>query len=105
MYSVTLKFKTDNKANYYWRHFYWVKSHHLNCSVITVVHNAFPKNFRVLSINSSYLVLFRNNRDMSFVHYINRQIYGVHSNFLLECYKRATEKPYDYLVLDFSRSR
>jgi hypothetical protein len=101
---MMLKFESDAKANYYLRHFYCVKSHHLNCSVITIVHNAFPKNFRVISINTTYLVLFRNNRDISFINYINRQVYGCHSKFLLESYKLATSKPYEYLVLDFSSS-
>jgi GTPase SAR1 family protein len=50
----------DGKANYFLRHFYTIRSHHSNCSVLTIIHNAFPKNFRLISLNSTYLILFKN---------------------------------------------
>jgi hypothetical protein len=98
---MMLRFEEDSKANYFLRHFYTVRSHHTNCSVLTIIHNAFPKNFRLISLNSTYLVLFKNNRDISFTSYLNRQIYGCHSKFLMEDLKDATSQPYSYLVLDF----
>lgn len=98
---LMLRFEEDSKSNYFLRHFYTVRSHHSNCSVITIIHNAFPKKFRVISLNSSFLVLFKNNRDNSFVHYINRQINGSHSSYLLDALNDATKIPYKYLVLDF----
>jgi hypothetical protein len=50
---MMLKFDSDAKANYYLRHFCCVKCHDLNCSVITIFPNAFPKTYRMISINAT----------------------------------------------------
>ena len=43
------------------------KSHHCNTSVIYLVQNLFPKNkeSRTISLNSQYIVVFKNPRDVS----------------------------------------
>jgi hypothetical protein len=96
-----LMFEEDSKAEFFLRHFYKVRSHHSNHSVLTNIHNAFPKTFRLISLNSTYLILFKNNRDISFTNYLNRQIYGSHSKFLMEALKHATSEPYNYLFFRF----
>ena len=63
-------------------------SHHNNISVIFVTQNLFlpHKDYRTLSLNTHYLVIFKNPRDMTAV------------------YNRETSDRHSYLLLDFKQS-
>ena len=77
-------------------------SHHRNVSVIFLVQNLFHKNrhVRTISLNSHYMVLFKNPRDASQFASLARQMYPNKSAFALEAYKDATREPYGYLFVD-----
>lgn len=79
-----------------------VGSSHRNCSFIYIVHNIFAKGteMRNLSLNSHYLILFKNPRDSLQIATLARQMYPHRSQFLVEAYKDATKGPYSYLFLD-----
>ena len=53
------------------------KSHHRNTSVLYLVQNLFPKNkeSRTISLNSQYMVVFKNPRDASQMTTLARQMY------------------------------
>lgn len=83
--------------------FFIKKSHHFNTSVIYLVQNLFDKDpaHRFISLNSTYIVIFKNPRDASQVTHLNKQIYPHAKNFLTSAYKTITEGgPRSYMVID-----
>ena len=79
-----------------------VGSHHRNLSVIFIVHNLFHqgKEMRNLSLNSHYIVLFKNPRDKLQISTLARQMYPGNVKFITEAYADATKQAYGYLVFD-----
>jgi hypothetical protein len=77
-------------------------SHHRNMSVIFLTQNLFfkSKQSRTMNINTQYIVLFKNPRDALQVATLGRQMYPGNSNFLVEAFKDATERPHGYLLID-----
>jgi len=77
-------------------------SHHRNVSVVFLVQNLFHKNkhVRTISLNSHYMVLFKNPRDTSQFASLAHQMYPNRSAFAVEAYKDATREPYSYLLVD-----
>ena len=53
-----------------------------------------------MSLNSHYIVLFKNARDEQQVMTLARQMYPGNSQHFMDIYKAATDKPYGYLVID-----
>ena len=81
-------------------------SHHLNMNVIFITQNLFfaNKDFRTLSLNAHYLVIFKNPRDMSQIGYISRQAFPAHPSFLTQVYNNETHRRHSYIVLDCKQS-
>ena len=77
-------------------------SHHKNLSVILVSQNLFHRGreSRTISLNSHYLVLFKNPRDASQISYLARQMFPEKPKHLQEAYKDAARNPYGYLFID-----
>lgn len=77
-------------------------SHHLNMNVIFITQNLFfaNKDFRTLSLNAHYLVIFKNPRDMSQIGYISRQAFPSQPSFLTHVYNNETQKKHSYIVFD-----
>ena len=77
-------------------------SHHRNLSVIYIVQNVFHqgKGSRSISLNSHYLVLFKNPRDKLQVLTLAKQMYPGRTDFFLKQYEEAVRRPYDYLLID-----
>ena len=77
--------------------------HHRNLSAIYLVQNLFfqGKSSRTISLNTNYLILFKNPRDNQQINVLARQMYPGNSKFFMECFKNATEKPHGYLLLDY----
>ena len=77
-------------------------SYHRNLSIIYIVQNLFDKgkSQRTSSLNTQYMVLFKNPRDSSQVQVLARQMYPNESKFLVGAYQDATQRPYGYLLLD-----
>lgn len=80
-------------------------SHHRNISCIVLGHNIFPKNpkFRTISLNTNFLVLFKNARDRMQIHRLGSQM--MIRQTLSEAYNDAVNlSKYGYLVLDLRNS-
>ena len=79
-----------------------VGSHHRNLSIIFIVHNLFSqgKEMRTLSLNTHYIVLFKNPRDRLQISVLARQMYANNARFLMEAYHDATKQAYGYLLID-----
>lgn len=81
-------------------------SHHKNISVMFITQNIFHKgtHSRDISLNSSYIILFKNPRDRAQIQHLARQIYPEDSKFLQEAYQDATTKGHGYLMIDCKQS-
>ena len=81
-------------------------SHHRNLSVICVLQNLYykGKENRTMSLNSQYIVLFKNPRDQQQVAVLGRQMYPYRSQYFIDEYKNATDKPFSYLFIDLKQS-
>ena len=77
-------------------------SHHRSLSVIYIVQNLFHqgKGSRSISLNSYYLVLFKNLRDKLQILTLAKQVYPVQTDFFLNQYKEAVKRPFGYLLID-----
>jgi hypothetical protein len=84
-----------------------IDSNHKNMSVFLLTQNIFSKgkNTRTISLNSNYIIMFNNPRDLSQFSHLARQMYPNNTKFLNECYYDAVEnKNYGYLILDFTQT-
>lgn len=81
-------------------------SHHKNVSVMYITQNMFHQGSgqRDISLNTNYLVLFKNPRDRAQVQHLARQVYPENPKFLQEIYFDATSRPYGYLLLDLKQT-
>ena len=76
---------------------------HLNLSVMFVSQNLFHtrKKCRTISLNSTYIVVFKNPRDQSEIRHLACQMFPSKRKFLQVAYEDATNDSYRYLFLDF----
>ncbi|MDI9312887.1 MAG: ATP-binding protein [Limnohabitans sp.] len=79
-------------------------SHHNNINVIFIMQNSFNqgKQMRNLHLNSHYLIIMKNPRDMSQIDTLGRQLKI--SNALNQAYKDATKSSFGYLIIDFKQT-
>ena len=77
-------------------------SHHRSVSVLYLSQNLFfsGKQNRTISLNTHYMVLFRNPRDASQISVLGKQMYPNKSKILVEAFRDATSSPYGYLLMD-----
>jgi len=77
-------------------------SHHKNISVILLVQNFFAqgKQMRNISLNSHYIVLFKNPRDKTIARSIARQMYPNKTLAFHDVFEDATKEPHSYLFID-----
>ena len=77
-------------------------SHHHNLSVIYIVQNLFyqEKDSRSISLNSHYLILFKNPRDKLQIVTLAKQMYPGQTNFFIKQYEEAVKRPFGYLLVD-----
>ena len=82
-----------------------VGSHHRNMSIVCLLQNVFyqGKENRTMSLNSHYLVLFKNPRDQLQVSCLARQMYPHNSAHFMEKFQKATAQPYGCLVVDLKQ--
>ena len=81
-----------------------VEFHHMNISVILVLHNLFQqtKSIRTISLNTDIFVLFRQARDQSSITTLGKQIFPGNARYLWDSYKMATDKPFVYLFINLN---
>ena len=96
-----LKVETDERVTT----LFTKKSHHRNTSVLYLVQNLFPKNkeSRTISLNSQYVLVFKNPRDATQMAHLARQMYPGCVKFVQEAFKDATSVPYGYLLVDLKQ--
>ena len=82
--------------------FFTQGSHHRNLTIIYIIQNLFhqARAMRTVSLNSHYLVLFKNPRDKLQIRSLALQMYPTNADFLVRAYEDATKVPYGYLVVD-----
>lgn len=79
-----------------------VFSHHLNVTVIFLVQNLFCKNkyMRDVSLNTQYLILFGQRRDVNQINILASQMFPGQRKEFLKVYKEATSVPHGYLLCE-----
>lgn len=79
-----------------------VLSHHLNLTVLLLTQNLFPRNkySRDISLNSTYIIVFKNPRDVSQISHLAKQLAPGRSKNILGAFSQATNSPYTYLLFD-----
>ena len=80
------------------------KSHHRSISVFFLSQNLFYKGQRDISLNVSYLIVFKNPRDRAQIQHLARQVYPENPLFIREIFRDATAKPHSYLLFDMTQT-
>jgi hypothetical protein len=82
--------------------FFTQGSHHRNLTVVYIVQNLFNQDasLRTISLNTHYMVLFKNPRDATQIRTLSQQMYPENSRMLIDAYRDATSQPYGYLLLN-----
>lgn len=81
-------------------------SHHRNMSVIFTTQNIFDKHreMRTISLNASYLVLFKSPRDRTQISHLARQMRPDNAKIIQQAFDLATTDSYGYLLVDLCQS-
>jgi hypothetical protein len=74
-------------------------SHHHNITILLVAHNIFLKPIRNLSLNSHYLVLFKQIRDKTQITHLATQICPRKRDFFIDAYTSATASPFTHFIV------
>ena len=77
-------------------------SHHRNITLVYIVQNVFDKVkvHRTISLNSHYIVLFKNPRDQGQRRSLAQQFFPSQVKYFMDAYRDATKKKHCYLLLD-----
>lgn len=77
-------------------------SHHKNLTIIYINQNLYcpGKHSRTINLNTHYLIIMRNPRDVSTMKTLGRQL-GI-GNALFEAYTDVHKEPFSYLCVDMS---
>lgn len=83
----------------------FTKGRHKNISVMLLTQNLFHQSqyARDISLNATYICLFKNPRDPSQFNHLCRQIYPTDPRALLEVYKQIMREKYSHIFLDFAQ--
>ena len=75
---------------------------HLNLSVVFISQTyLMQEKMQNISLNSTYIVVFKNPRDQTQVRHLACQMFPSKPKFLQAAYEEETKDPYGYLFLDF----
>lgn len=79
-----------------------VLSHHTNTNVFLLVQNLFNKNagFRDISLNSTYIISFKNPRDRSQIRHFAQQFSPANPGWITQAFQDATTAPYSHVLFD-----
>ena len=80
--------------------FVTVNCSHNGITMVVLLHNIFQPGLRTLSLNTHYIVLFKNKRDTLQVEMLGRRVMKHNANYFFQCYQQATKKTYGYLLVD-----
>ena len=80
-----------------------VLSSHMNYTVLFLVQNLFgdSKRLRTISLNSHYVIIFKNPRHQQQVQILGSQIFPKQTDFFMSSYMKAvSSRSYGYLLID-----
>jgi hypothetical protein len=79
--------------------------HHLNISTILLIQNVFHQgvHMRNISLNASYIILFKNPRDNRQILTLSQQIFPMNAKYLTEAFNLATSRPHGYLIINLTQ--
>jgi hypothetical protein len=79
--------------------------HHLNVSIMLLVQNVFHQGstMRDISLNASYVVLFKNPRNNRQILTLSQQIFPKNTKFVSEAFHLATSRPHGYLIINLTQ--
>lgn len=80
------------------------KSHHQNFAIVFVTQNLFERKIKVARQNAQYLVIMRSPNSVLSVRNIGVQLFPRQLDYFLDAYRKATEQPYGYLLIDMHAS-
>ena len=86
------------------RHLFTREAHHKPCFVILISQNLFfkGKEWRTISLNSTYIVLFNNPRDTTAVQALSQQCFPARRSLLVQLLQHVVQdRGQRYLLLDF----
>ena len=83
-----------------------VGSHHKNLSVIFITHNLFHKGkeIRNISLNTHYIILFKNPRDRRQIQSLAQQVQPGNTRFVVQAFEDATHDAHGYLLFDLKQT-
>ncbi len=69
--------------------------HHKSFSIILITQNLFfqGKTSRTITLNTHYIILYKNPRDSMQIMVLGRQIFPGNTKYFMECYQDATNQP------------
>uniref|UniRef100_A0A183C3U6 Uncharacterized protein n=1 Tax=Globodera pallida TaxID=36090 RepID=A0A183C3U6_GLOPA len=76
------------------------KSHHHNFAVVFVTQNLFDRKIKAARMSAQYLVLMRAPNSLLSIRNIGVQLFPRQLDFFLDAYRKATARPYGYLLID-----
>lgn len=82
------------------------KSHHQSITALYLTQNCFhpSKHSRDISLNASYIILFKTIRGRSQLNTLFQQMYPESWKHLQKIYKEVTRKPHSYLFIDLTQN-
>ena len=80
-------------------------SHHNNISICFLSQCFFYPGLRPLTLNSHYICLFKNPREMQVIRTLGMQMTGKKSQFLEDAFKDACSEPHKYLFFDLTQGQ
>jgi hypothetical protein len=80
------------------------KSHHHQFAVVFVTQNLFERKIKVARLSAQYLVLMRAPNSLLSIRNIGVQLFPRQLDFFLDAYRKATARPYGYLLIDMHAS-
>ena len=80
-------------------------SHHHQVSIFFITQGLFHNcdQYRLMSNNAHYYVIFNNKRNASQINHLARQVFiGKEQKRIINAYKRAGQRPFGFIVLSFA---
>lgn len=77
-------------------------AHHTNSVIILLSQNIFNSNkvFREISLNTTYVVIFKNPRDASQITHYAKQFSPNNIGWVVKAFHEATRRPHSYVIFD-----
>lgn len=82
-----------------------LRSHHRQVSLFYITQSLFHNcdQYRLMSNNAHYYVIFNNKHNASQINHLARQVFiGKEQHRIINAYKRACQKQYGFIVLSFA---